>query len=94
MASGKVSAESADESVFGGYLSTASSPPPDLIIRTSGERRLSNFLLWEAAYAEFVFQDVMWPDYGPDALAAAIAEFKSRDRRFGGVDTNDVLASR
>ena len=94
VASGKVSAESADESVFGGYLSTASSPPPDLIIRTSGERRLSNFLLWEAAYAEFVFQDVMWPDYGPDALAAAIAEFKSRDRRFGGVDTNDVLASR
>lgn len=94
VAAGQVSADTADEAVFGGYLSTAASPPPDLIIRTSGERRLSNFLLWEAAYAELVFQDVMWPDYGPEALSAAIEEFNSRDRRFGGVDTNDVLASR
>lgn len=94
IASGAIPGDLADEAVFGRYLSTAASPPPDLIIRTSGERRLSNFLLWEAAYAELVFQDVMWPDYGPDALAAAIAEFKSRDRRFGGVDTNDALASR
>lgn len=91
---GKVSPDDADEAVFGDYLSTAQSPPPDLIIRTSGEQRLSNFLLWEAAYAELVFQDVMWPDYGPDALVAAITEFKSRDRRFGGVNTNDVRASR
>jgi undecaprenyl diphosphate synthase len=94
VAAGNLSADVADENAFGAYLSTAAAPPPDLIIRTSGERRLSNFLLWEAAYAELVFQDVMWPDYGPDALAAAIAEFKSRDRRFGGVNSNDVLASR
>ena len=94
VAAGRASTEVTDEALFGSYLSTAASPPPDLIIRTSGERRLSNFLLWEAAYAELVFQDVMWPDYGPDALSAAIAEFKSRDRRFGGVDSNDVLASR
>lgn len=94
VAAGRASADTADEAVFEGYLSTATSPPPDLIVRTSGERRLSNFLLWEAAYAELVFQDIMWPDYGPDALAAAIAEFKSRDRRFGGVDSNDVLATR
>jgi undecaprenyl diphosphate synthase len=94
VAAGKASADTVDEVQFGAYLSTATSPAPDLIIRTSGERRLSNFLLWEAAYAELVFQDVMWPDYGPDALAAAIEEFKSRDRRFGGVDANDALASR
>ena len=59
------------------YLSTAEAPPPDLIVRTSGRARLSNFLLWEAAYAEFVFQDVLWPDYGPEHLKAAIDEFES-----------------
>ncbi len=65
-------------------LATAGSPPLDLIVRTSGERRLSNFLLWEAAYAELVFQDVLWPDYGREALAEALAEYRGRDRRFGG----------
>jgi undecaprenyl diphosphate synthase len=82
-----------DEAAFGRYLSTASGPAPDLIVRTSGERRLSNFLLWESAYAELVFQDVLWPDYGEEALKAAVAEYRTRDRRFGGVEVNDVLAA-
>jgi undecaprenyl diphosphate synthase len=59
-------------------------PDPDLVIRTSGERRVSNFLLWQSAYAEFVFTDTLWPDFGPDELRAAIDEYASRRRRFGG----------
>jgi undecaprenyl diphosphate synthase len=82
-----------DEGMFEGFLSTAAAPPPDLIIRTSGEQRISNFLLWECAYAELVFQDVYWPDYGPDHLKAALAEFRSRERRYGGVAGDDVLAA-
>ena len=81
------------EAQFERYLSTAEGPPVDLIIRTSGERRLSNFLLWEAAYAEMVFQDVLWPDYGPEALGAAIAEYRARERRYGGAEVDDVLAA-
>jgi undecaprenyl diphosphate synthase len=81
------------EEGFRSHLSTADSPPPDLIIRTSGEQRLSNFLLWEAAYAEFVFQDVLWPDYGPALLKAAVEEFRTRERRYGGADVNDALAA-
>ncbi len=65
-------------------LATAGSPPLDLIVRTSGEQRLSNFLLWESAYAELVFQDILWPDYGPEALADAIEAYRRRERRFGG----------
>ena len=65
-------------------LATASAPPLDLIVRTSGEQRLSNFLLWEAAYAELVFQDILWPDYGPRALAEAVETFRQRERRYGG----------
>ena len=81
-----------------GSCSRAGSPPrrraaPDLIIRTGYERRLSNFLLWECAYAELIFQDVYWPDYGPEHLKAAIAEFQSRERRFGRVAVDDVLAA-
>lgn len=73
-----------DEDALAAGLSTAAGPPVDLIVRTSGEKRLSNFLLWEAAYAELVFQDILWPDYGPEALGQAIAEFRTRERRFGG----------
>ena len=62
-------------------------------MRTSGERRLSNFLLWEAAYAEFVFQDVLWPDYGPEHLEKAVAEFMQRERRYGATSLDDVLAA-
>lgn len=90
---GAVRAADLGEAEFEGYLSTAPAPEPDLIIRTSGERRLSNFLLWECAYAELVFQDVYWPDYGPEHLKAAIAEFYSRQRRYGGVATDDILAA-
>jgi undecaprenyl diphosphate synthase len=81
------------EALFQRYLSTAEGPPVDLIIRTSGERRLSNFLLWEAAYAELVFQDVLWPDYGAEALRAALDEYRARDRRYGGAEIDDVLAA-
>jgi undecaprenyl diphosphate synthase len=90
---GQAEPEDLNEDNFQAYLSTAQSPPPDLIIRTSGERRLSNFLLWEAAYAEFVFQDVLWPDYGQAELKAAIEEFRTRDRRYGGADVDDALAT-
>lgn len=72
------------EADIDGALSTHRGPPVDLIIRTSGEQRLSNFLLWEAAYAEMVFQDILWPDYGPDALNEAVQAYRRRDRRFGG----------
>jgi undecaprenyl diphosphate synthase len=66
-------------------LDTADLPPPDLLIRTSGEKRLSNFLLWQAAYAELLFVDTLWPDFGAEALAAAIDQFNQRERRFGGL---------
>ena len=81
------------ERTFEDGLATAGSPPLDLIIRTSGEQRLSNFLLWEAAYAELVFQDILWPDYGPQALAEAIAAFHQRDRRYGGRETAPARAT-
>lgn len=73
-----------DEEALGLGLSTAGVPPVDVIVRTSGEQRLSNFLLWEAAYAELVFQSVLWPDYGPQALADVVEQYRNRDRRFGG----------
>lgn len=79
--------EPLDEAALGAGLSTAGGPPVDMIVRTSGEYRLSNFLLWEAAYAELVYQDILWPDYGPEALADAVAQYRLRDRRFGGRPT-------
>jgi undecaprenyl diphosphate synthase len=82
-----------DEAALGAGLSSAGGPDVDLIIRTSGEQRLSNFLLWESAYAEFVFQDVLWPDYGETALAQAVDVFRSRERRFGGVEARTALAA-
>ncbi len=78
---------------FGERLSTHGLPPLDLLIRTSGEHRLSNFLLWEAAYAEFVFQDILWPDYDRDALKAALDIYAQRHRRFGAVDTGHAAQS-
>ena len=83
VAEGRLAPEALDEAAFGRLLHTAGMPDPDLIIRTSGEQRLSNFLLWQAAYAEFVFQDVLWPDYGAEHLAAAVADFRRRERRYG-----------
>jgi undecaprenyl diphosphate synthase len=90
---GQAQPEDLTEEGFSARLSTGEHPAPDLIIRTSGERRLSNFLLWEAAYAEFVFQDVLWPDYGAAELKAAIEEYHRRDRRYGGADVDDVRAT-
>ncbi len=72
-----------DEAAVASRLFTAGTPDPDLLIRTSGEQRLSNFLLWQAAYAELVFQDVLWPDYAEAQFAAALAAFARRERRFG-----------
>ena len=81
------------EDDLGAGLSTAGAPPVDLIVRTSGEQRLSNFLLWEAAYAELVFQDILWPDYGAEALGEAVSFFGNRERRYGGRDVlSDVAA--
>lgn len=80
---GRISPDAVNEGLFASYLGTAGVPAPDLIVRPSGEQRLSNFMLWEAAYAEFVFQDVLWPDYGAEHLAAAVADFRRRERRYG-----------
>jgi len=93
VADGKASPADLDEALFEQALSTAPASAPDLIIRTSGERRISNFLLWECAYSELVFQDLLWPDYGPDALKAAVADFHARERRFGGSVVDDILAA-
>lgn len=72
------------------YLDTADIPEPDMVIRTSGEARVSNFLLWQAAYAEFIFTDVLWPDFSKSDLEAAIAEFQTRERRFGNLNASEV----
>ena len=82
-AAGRLDPAALDESAFSARLATAGMPDPDLIIRTSGEQRLSNFLLWQAAYAEFVFQDVFWPDFTADHLADAIQQYGQRERRYG-----------
>ena len=78
------SGEGVDEETFARHLYAPEMPDPDLVIRTSGELRVSNFLLWQSAYAEFVFIDTLWPDFGPDEFRAAIEDYASRRRRFGG----------
>src|SRR6201989_116747 len=93
VAAGRAAPGDLTEAGFARDLSTSELPPPALIVRPSGEQRLSNFMLWEAAYAEFVFQDVLWPDYSPEHLKAAIAEYHTRDRRYGAVVADDVLAA-
>ena len=82
-ARGDLDAAKLDEAGFERFLSTAGMPDPDLVIRTSGEHRLSNFLLWQSAYAELVFLDVLWPDFSGTDFDAAVAEFARRERRFG-----------
>lgn len=82
---GKIKVENIDEDLISNYLSTKSIIDPDLIIRTSGEQRLSNFLLWESAYTEFYFTDIHWPDFNEKELQKAIYEYQNRDRRFGGI---------
>ena len=85
VAAGKADPEKLDEAMFENYLDSAGVPDPELIIRPSGELRTSNFLLWQSAYSEYVFMNVLWPDFGPKDLDAAIAEYHRRNRRFGGV---------
>ncbi len=83
-AAGELSPETIDEAMVEASLDTAGLPPLDLVIRTSGERRLSNFLLWQAAYAELLFVDTLWPDFDGEAFRAALADYAGRERRFGG----------
>ena len=84
---GGVEPDEIDETMIAAHLDTAAIPDPDLIIRTSGEVRLSNFLLWQAAYAELVFLPVYWPDFGAEALRSALDQFAARTRRYGGLAT-------
>ncbi|MFY0637653.1 isoprenyl transferase [Maricaulis maris] len=85
-ADGTLDPDTLDEAVLAGHLDTAELPDVDLMIRTSGEQRISNFLLWQAAYAELVFLDVLWPDFDRQDLARAIETYRQRSRRYGGVD--------
>ncbi len=87
--SGKVVPEDIDENMFESYLDTKGIPDPDLLIRTSGEERLSNYLLWQLAYTEFHFTDVLWPDFSKDDLLEAVVAYNKRDRRYGKVNTEE-----
>lgn len=82
---GEMRPEDIDEDAISGQLYTAGQPDPDLIIRPSGEQRISNFLLWQSAYAEYIIRDILWPDFKPQDLEEALDEFSRRQRRFGGV---------
>ena len=84
VAAGKYRPEDLSEELLSKYLYSADVPDPELIIRPSGEKRISNFLLWQSAYSEYVFMNVLWPDFSPADLDAAIAEYHQRNRRFGG----------
>ncbi len=84
VAAGRRAPEDLTEQMFDGYLDSAGVPDPELVIRPSGELRLSNFLPWQTVYSEFVFMNVLWPDFGPKDLDEAIAEYNRRNRRFGG----------
>ena len=86
VARGELEPAAIDEQAFASKLLTAGEPDPDLLIRTSGEQRISNFLLWQLAYAEIHVTDVLWPDFNADALKAALLDFQRRHRRFGGLD--------
>jgi undecaprenyl diphosphate synthase len=92
VAEGRLRAEDITEALIGARLDTADIPDPDLIIRTSGEERLSNFLLWQAAYSEFMFMPDYWPDFSRDLFLSALERFAARDRRFGGLSAKPVAA--
>jgi undecaprenyl diphosphate synthase len=83
-----LSPEQVDEATFSSYLYTAGLPDPDLVIRTAGEMRLSNFLIWQAAYAEYYSTPTYWPDFGPEDMAKALQAYADRERRFGGVTSD------
>lgn len=95
IAEGKLKPHEIDEATIQAHLSTSYAPDPDLIIRTSGEQRLSNFLLWQAAYSEFYFSQILWPDFTESDLEKALQEFSLRQRRFGGIKafTDEQLLS-
>jgi len=86
VAAGELDASAIDESAFASRLGTAGMPDPDLLVRTAGEMRLSNYLLWQVSYAEFYVTDVCWPDFGTEAFHDAVRAYAARDRRFGGLD--------
>ena len=86
---GMLTAGDLDEAKFASYLDTAGIPDPDLLIRTSGEQRLSNYLLWQLAYSEFYFTDVPWPDFTKEELKRAVDAYSARDRRFGGIEKKE-----
>ncbi len=90
VAKGKLTPADVTQERFATYLDTADLPDPDLLIRTSGEIRLSNFLLWQVAYSEFVFVDCYWPDFSREQLEAALAEYQRRNRRFGGTSARST----
>jgi undecaprenyl diphosphate synthase len=92
VAEGRLTPAAITPELLGEYLDTTGMPDPDLVIRTSGEMRLSNFLLWQAAYSEFVFLPCYWPDFGRGDLVEAIRLFRERDRRYGGVTARDVAS--
>jgi undecaprenyl diphosphate synthase len=85
MADAGIAPEQLDEAALARFMTMSYAPDPDLFIRTGGEMRISNFLLWQAAYAELFFTDCLWPDFGASDIDAALAAFRQRDRRFGGV---------
>jgi undecaprenyl diphosphate synthase len=85
VAAGRLSPDQIDEAHIEAALDTSGLPPLDLVIRTSGEQRLSNFLLWQAAYAELLFLDTLWPDFDEKAMRAALADYARRERRYGGL---------
>ncbi|MEG6509636.1 isoprenyl transferase [Methyloligella sp. 2.7D] len=89
-AAGRIEPDAVTQDAFAGYLDTAGLPDPDLLIRTSGEQRLSNFLLWQLAYSEFVFVDAYWPDFSRELFEGALAEYQQRNRRFGGVSARST----
>ncbi|MBP0986627.1 MAG: di-trans,poly-cis-decaprenylcistransferase, partial [Oscillospiraceae bacterium] len=84
VADGRITADEIDEELIDSLTFTSCCPPLDLLLRPSGEERISNFMLWQCAYAEFVYMDTLWPDFTPEHLDRAIEEFRSRNRRFGG----------
>ncbi|WP_237065640.1 polyprenyl diphosphate synthase [Microbulbifer guangxiensis] len=92
VAAGTRTAESISEESLGGYMALADLPPVDLVIRSSGEQRISNFILWQAAYSEFYFTDTLWPDFGTEELDKAIEAYQRRDRRFGGRSDGGLAA--
>jgi undecaprenyl diphosphate synthase len=90
---GGITADALDEATLNSYMALSYAPDPDLFIRTGGEIRISNFLLWQAAYSELVFTECLWPEFGSEELDAALAQYARRDRRFGAVASAGELVS-